>query len=85
MTTEETKVLAAIKEIVDRLSPNGETYTPEELAQEFAEEIVRLRQDTRLLLEEIDEALTGLGWHTDRGILQRVRAALANTGDDPRP
>jgi hypothetical protein len=31
-------------------------------------------------LREVDEALTEMGWHTDRGLLERVRSALAPGG-----
>ena len=33
----------------------------------------------RALLEEIDEALTEMGWRTDRGILHRVKTLLASS------
>ena len=35
------------------------------------------RDELREALAEVDETLTELGWHTDRGILMRVRSALA--------
>lgn len=42
MNDKEQRILATIKSVVDTLSPNGETYTPEELAQAFAERIIEL-------------------------------------------
>ena len=43
----------------------------------MADHDMMIRQ--RALLEEIDEALTEMGWHTDRGILQRVKELLATS------
>ena len=39
-----------------------------------------MRENERLreVLTEADEALTEMGWHTDRGLLQRIRAALGD-------
>lgn len=91
MTTEETKVLSTIKEVVNRLSPTGEeTYTPEELAQEFAEEIVRLRWAltvARKTMKEAQQTLEGGGarftW-LDAPI-DIADEALANNGSQTQP
>jgi hypothetical protein len=39
---------------------------------DYEGEIKRLRA----VLKDADETLTEMGWHTDRGLLQRIRAAL---------
>jgi hypothetical protein len=39
----------------------------------------------REALQEVDEILTEQGWHTDRGLLMRVRAALALPAPEPAP
>lgn len=47
-----------------------------------SERAERAEADVALLraqMQEVDEVLTDLGWHTDRGLLERVRAALAAT------
>jgi len=55
MNNHDRKILEIIKQIVSRLSPNGETYSPEELAQEFAEEILDLREVNGELKQELKD------------------------------
>ena len=53
-------------------------YSTAAFLRDCKAEIERLRASNKQMadaLQEADEILTGEGWHTDRGLLSRIRAA----------
>lgn len=46
--------------------------------------LTRALEETLSQLDEVDEALTELGWHTDRGVLQRVKQLTGSSPNVPR-
>lgn len=65
-----------------RSSPDESSETPAQYhrnaANAFCEERNRLREQ----LQEVDTVLTDIGWHTDRGLLMRVREALKGSPEE---
>ena len=73
--------LAMLRELVGvRADAPACTADAQHWLKLMADRDIMIRQ--RALLEEINEALTEMGWHTDRGILQRVKTLLASSPND---
>jgi hypothetical protein len=101
MTDTQADLVALMREREQRLRSNLGAYSPDELPKlarkifeeaEFfkgvADELERLRASNKQMadtLQEADEILTGEGWHTDRGLLSRIRAARRAALKDAKP